>query len=137
MSITRQVCWGLIGLFLVVTGLVPTTWADSKAILENAKARRGVARRAFEKFTKSLWGNTITTPPLDFQPFYLWSRRWMQAELDLSKNKAEKIAAFGAHLSRMKKLQQVLKSAIRHDLRLTITAVDEVPFYCLEAEKWL
>jgi hypothetical protein len=44
-----------------------------------------------------------------FADLPLWSERWLQAQLALAGTKAERIAAFEAHLVRMKDIERVVK----------------------------
>jgi RNA polymerase sigma factor (sigma-70 family) len=42
----------------------------------------------------------------------LWSRRWLQAELDLSDRKADRDAALAAHLARLKKVDEIARTRL-------------------------
>jgi RNA polymerase sigma factor (sigma-70 family) len=43
---------------------------------------------------------------------HLWSRRWLQAELDLSKNKADRDAALAAYQERLKKTDEIARARL-------------------------
>jgi hypothetical protein len=100
--------------------------------LELAKAKRDAARTTYEV----VWRNNRE----GFIPFaevaYRWSRRWLEAELELSAKKPELVAAYQAHWERMRDL-----SRITHDrYQNRVNTVDEVSasdFYRFEAQIWL
>jgi hypothetical protein len=67
---------------------------------------------------------------------YRWSRRWLEAELEVDDRKTEQIAAYQAHLNRMRDLGKVAYDRFR----LRVNTIDEVTaadFYVAEAEIWL
>ena len=65
-----------------------------------------------------------------------WSRRWLDAERAIDKAKDKQVAAYSAHLDRMKALegiwQKVIKDggAAKYELAVLV-------FYRIEAEQWL
>jgi len=61
---------------------------------------------------------------------YLWARRLLTAELELRDKKADQVAAYEAHLLRMKELEGAFKKGANADK----DALAEAKFHRLEAE---
>ncbi len=72
----------------------------------------------------------------DALPLYFWSRLVLEAQGDLSDQQAERLAAFEAHLARMKKLEALVKKVrqLGFGRSIDVTAVD---YFRKEAEFWL
>ncbi len=72
----------------------------------------------------------------DSLPLYFWSRLVLEAQGDLSDQRAERLSAFEAHLARMKKLEALVKKVrqLGFGRSIDITAVD---CFRKEAEFWL
>lgn len=108
--------------------------ADTKA-LDNAKARMEAARKTYElKWKKWKAAEGINDP----EDLYRWSRRWLEAQLDTSDKKTDQVAAYSAHVERMKWLEKFIKGLFevgaKDAFRADVTATE---FYRLEAENWL
>ncbi len=70
------------------------------------------------------------------EELYSWSRRWLDAEVDLAGNKEERVAAHQRHLDRMKDLEKVLKNlAITGQGRQSDATAGT--YYRTQAELWL
>jgi hypothetical protein len=67
---------------------------------ESAKARLEVARK----------GLAIVETGDAYDGVFIWSKRVLDAELDLSGNEAERMAALAANLTRTKRLEDVAKA---------------------------
>jgi hypothetical protein len=72
---------------------------------------------------------------LDAQKLYRWSQRLLTAELELSDKKADRVAAYEAHLKRMKEVEDVIKMEVE-GVKGSEGVADEVEgkFHRLEAE---
>lgn len=125
---------GLVAALLLglAPGAIPAR-ADDKA-LANAKARAQAARKVYEGMLKR--GVVDPNAALDPEKQYHWSRRWMEAEQELSGKKADRIAAFQRHLERMKKVESLVKELRKAGLvdEATVAAAE---FFRLETEKLL
>jgi hypothetical protein len=106
--------------------------APAKVPQKLLQAKVDAARKTYEV----VWQNNKEA----FVPFvelaYRWSRRWLEAAVDLSGKKEDQKAAYQAHLDRMREL-----SRVTHDrYRLRVTTIDEATateFYTAEAQVWL
>lgn len=61
--------------------------------------------------------------------YYTWSRRWLEAKLDLCQTRKERLAAYEAHLDRMNAVSQKLKENKNESLAME--------YYRVEAEMWV
>jgi hypothetical protein len=71
---------------------------------------------------------------LDGQKLHRWAQRLLTAELELSDKKADRVAAYEAHLQRVKEMEDELKKEIEEVGGEGVADVAEVKFYRLEAE---
>lgn len=106
----------------------------ANAKIENAKARLEAVRKVY-KDLEERWKIDVNTH-LDPEKPYQWSRRWMEAEQDLSSKKADQIAAAEAHLERMKKSEETIKLAEKAGFVLKAEVAAQ-NFFRLEAERTL
>jgi hypothetical protein len=106
--------------------------AEDKAA-ENARARMEAARKVYELSWKRL---SAEGGEPDYEKFYRWSQRWMEAEKELAAKKADRVAAVQGHLDRMKDMEKKVKDQLKRGF---VTAAEEsaTVFYRLEAERWL
>jgi broad specificity phosphatase PhoE len=98
------------GMFL---GLVAAATAapgapEPKALADLKKARRDAVQKSYEEAVAA-----CATGRGSAEMVYQWSRRWLEAERDISDKKAERTAALTAHGDRMKALRQTTESAYR------------------------
>jgi hypothetical protein len=113
--------------FLARSDSAPVPDDSTKVPADLAKERVDIARKVYEQLRDSK-GN------LEMQ--YTWSRRWLDAELARCKGKKDRIAAFKAHLERMKNLQKIAKEF--WDKRsIGNTEFEGAKFFPVEAEIWL
>lgn len=109
--------------------------ADTKT-RANAKARMEAARKTYQL----RWDKWKVAEPGSNDPegLYRWSRRWLEAQLETIDNKADKLAAYSAHVERMRHLEkfvsEIFKIGGRDVYQADVTATE---FYRLEAENWL
>jgi hypothetical protein len=74
----------------------------------------------------------------DVNRLILWSRRWMDAELDLSETKAARIAAINLHLERVKRMEAIINELIDSESSgLSRMDLLSIAFDRLEAETLL
>ena len=71
--------------------------------------------------------------PTDFVP--QWSIHVLKAQLRLSEKKADKVAAYEAHLERIKMIEEIAKK--RFDASVAVIEYHQVVYYRLETEIWL
>ncbi len=86
----------------------PAPRADEKAEQSRRQAARlDVARTAYEGY----WSR-FQFGMENEQTVTLWSRRWLQAQLDLSDKKADREAALQAHQDRLKKVDEIARARL-------------------------
>jgi hypothetical protein len=129
---SRRTLLGLAGL-LAGSGAALAAPGDSPAP-STATARLALARDAIEAVRANI-GRGLFQPG-ERDPIYIWSQRRLEARLDLSPKKADRIAAAQEHLDEMKKVEDVVGRM--H----AAGAVDRLPkleaeYRRLEAEGWL
>lgn len=70
------------------------------------------------------------------EDLYVWSRRWLDAEMDLAANKDEKVASHHRHLDRMKEVEKMAKAmAVTGQGRQSDATA--ATYYRTQAELWL
>jgi len=107
--------------------------APPARVAENmAKAKRDAARTTYEVIWKNNREGFIPIAEIA----YRWSRRWLEAELELASKKSDKIAAYQNHLDRMRELYRITHERYRNRVN-TIEEVSASDFYQLEARLWL
>lgn len=100
----------------------------------NAEARLKLATAAIEAVRLAVSRGRFTAGERD--PIVIWSRRRLEAKIDLSMTKPERIAAAQEHVDEMRKLEEIvtrLNDAGELD-RLTLM---DAQYRRLEAENWL
>jgi RNA polymerase sigma factor (sigma-70 family) len=87
----------------------PAPKAAEKAdpLPKTATGRRDLAKAAYEGYLLR-----FELGQEDEQTVNLWSRRWLQAQLDLSDKKADRDAALQAHRERLKKVDEIARSRV-------------------------
>ena len=101
----------------------------------NAKARRDAARTVYE----ASWKHHVQAPDdrgADVVYFHDWSVRWLQAERDLGREKADQISALEGHLKRMQFWKEMLSQQVKERQAPAYEATAG-EFFVLEAEDWL
>jgi hypothetical protein len=97
-----------------------------------AVAKRDAARKAYEAW----WANyRDRAAPGEW--VYLWSKRWLRAENELSSRPDDQVAAYQAHLERMRELEGIVTRMQR--ARPGLARIDELSttrYYRIEAEIW-
>lgn len=125
----------IIFLFGVMTSAATVATAqDSDATTTRSKLavqRRDAARKTYE----TMWANYRERRASD-EVLYRWSKRWLKAERQLGVEPARQIAAFKAHLQRMRDLERIINN-LQRSRQTTVDEVSAVEFYRAEAELWL
>jgi hypothetical protein len=92
-------------------------------------AKLEAVRRVFEGFWRDKTWRSVEAP-------YRWSRRWLEAQRQLSERQADQVAAFRQHLDRMRELRQISRRDFRGRLG-NVNAVHATEHYVTEAAEWL
>jgi hypothetical protein len=79
----------------------------AELLRRKAAARLDLVRTAYERYWLAF---QLGREPE--QTVNLWSRRWLQAQLDLSEKKADRDAALQAHLARLKKIDEIARARL-------------------------
>jgi hypothetical protein len=96
-----------------------------------ARTKLEAARRTYEV----VWTNNREALVPFVEVAYRWSRRWLEAELDLSGMKEDREKAYLAHRERMQKLARITRD--RYQARAnTVEEVTATEFYLAEAALW-
>jgi len=66
----------------------------------------------------------------------IWSRRWLQAQLAITRKPADAITAYKDHLNRTKEVEGIAKIQYKEG-KITILVVTTAQFYRVQAEIWL
>jgi multidrug efflux pump subunit AcrA (membrane-fusion protein) len=105
----------------------PPPAAEARPDAAALPARVNAARRAYEGYEQQFVLGQVT-----FHQVAEWSRRWLEAEREQG-GREQQVAAYEAHLARMKRLEDRMKAATQAN------AADKsaAEFYRLEAEGWL
>jgi hypothetical protein len=77
------------------------------------------------------------TKDLDPDTFYRWSRRWMEAEREMSTKEADQLAALKAHLARMEDMEKLVGGMVKAGVARTPADESMGTYYRLEAEDLL
>jgi hypothetical protein len=123
----------------IVLGLIVATLvraapqaAPPKVSEKLLRGRVAAARQTFE----SVWRNNKEGLVPYAEVAYRWSKRWLRAELELSAQKADQVAAYQGHKDRMRELTRITRERFRSRVNTTEEA-SAVDFYGTEAEIWL
>jgi hypothetical protein len=104
------------------------------AKIANAKARAEAAGKVYRGMLERM--KIDPNGPPDPDKLYQWSRRWMEAEQELSAKKDDRVAAAEAHLERMKKLETTFKQLLEKKMVSQVEPAAQT-FFRLEAERSL
>ena len=97
------------------------------------KALLTVARNTYEQF---LQRRRLGLADPGAETYYLWSRRWLDAQLDLAGNKEERAAAYRDHLGRMRDVEQKARAQARAG-QAEGAGASAAEYFRLQAELWL
>jgi RNA polymerase sigma factor (sigma-70 family) len=85
----------------------PKTDQLAELLRRKAAARLDLVRTAYEGYWLGFQFGRVPE-----QTVNLWSRRWLQAQLDLGDRKADRDAALQAHLDRLKKIDEIARARL-------------------------
>ena len=85
----------------------PGAVGQAEQLKRLAAARLATAKAAFEGYWARFEGGAGPE-----EAVHLWSRRWLQAQLDLSDKKADRDAALAAYQERLKKTDEIARSRL-------------------------
>jgi hypothetical protein len=114
---------------LAATLLRAAPGAVPSKLLQNKVA---AARKTFEV----IWRNNREGLVPFAELAYRWSKRWLEAELEIRDQKADRLAAYQAHRERMLELARITRERYRNRVN-TIEETTATDFYCAEAEIWV
>jgi hypothetical protein len=101
----------------------------------NATKRLNAAKKVYESSWQLLQQQPDDAPD-EVEHYYRWSVRWMQAEREIGRNNADRVAALEAHLKRMQFWKKRM-SDLREEGIAPANEVAAADFFFLEAEDWL
>jgi hypothetical protein len=96
------------------------------------KAKVEAARQTYQVAWQNYKDGLV--PPVEVP--YRWSRRWLEAERELTDGKAEQITACKSHLERMREMERIERELRRSRLN-PVNELTAAEFYRVEAEIWL
>jgi hypothetical protein len=135
---TRKFAFALLIAAALVIGAISqrtSTGSTSQPVQSNAKARLDAARKVYQGIMERHQIEP-NRQPLDFENLCLWSRRWMDAQRDISDEKSNQLEAIDAHLIRVRDLEKIARAWVQVNA-ITSFECSAVEFHRLEAEHWL
>jgi hypothetical protein len=132
---SRHVGWIILGVLLGM-GATNLSGADqapaSNKLSRLRKAKVEAARETYQVIWKNYKDGLV--PAVEFP--YRWSRRWLEAEREMSDGKADQVAACKSHLERMREMERIERELRRSRLN-PVNEFTAAEFYRVEAEIWL
>jgi hypothetical protein len=133
MKTCSLVCAGIIfGLGLTTLLPAATEAEPAKVPAALAKAKVDAAHRTYDVVRRNNREGLAPFAELS----YRWSRRWLEAELDLNDNKESQLTAYVAHRDRMRELARITRDRYRNRVN-TVEEASATDFYIAEAEIWI
>ena len=121
----------------LLTITVLTLWTPHAAAQDKQKElARSLATSARKVYEGNLqrWRAT-GRGKLSFEEQNRWSRRWLQAELELADMKEKRMAAYEEHLKRMRTLEELAKQMLKGSTASPIE-VTTCEYFRTQAELW-
>ena len=133
MKTCSLVCAGII-FGLGFTTLLPAApgAGPAKVPAQLAKAKADAAHRTYDVVRRNNKEGLVPFAEL----VYRWSKRWLEAELDLFDNKENRVTAYMAHRDRMRDLARITRDRYRNRVN-TVEEASATDFYIAEAEIWI
>ena len=119
---------------LVESGSTAGAREDAEAASAIAQARLDLARAAMAAVRAAVGRGQFS--PGERDPISIWSRRRLEARLDLSKTKADRVAAAQEHVDEMKGVEQLIIQLVQAGQVDRLVKMD-AEYRRLEAESWL
>ena len=132
MKMRSIIVGGIVFGLAAVTLLRAAPGAPAKVPPQLAKAKVDAARRTYEVIWKNNKEGLVPFAELA----YRWSRRWLEAEVERSEDKANQLAAYTAHRDRMRELARITRERYRNRV-ITIEETSATDFYVAEAVVWI
>jgi hypothetical protein len=129
-----------VGLALAVVVLGPLPESRLLAQAEHAvpadllKAQVAAARKVYELNIMAYKAGFAKG--YDLESLCLWSVRWLDAERELSKKPADRIAAVEAHLERMKTVEAMAQALAKVEV-VGVRQAAAAEYYRVQAQIWL
>jgi hypothetical protein len=130
----RHTLLGLAGLLAGGRAAMAAGSGESGAAVATAEARLKLARAALEAVRANIARGQFN--PGERDPIYIWSRRRYEARLELSRTKAERIAAAQEHADEMKAALELV-NRVHAAGDLDRLAQMDAEYRELEAVSWL
>jgi hypothetical protein len=105
---------------------------ESSKLSRLRKAKVEAARETYQVIWKNYKDGLA--PAVEFP--YRWSRRWLEAERELTNGKAEQVGVCKAHLERMREMERIERELRRSRLN-PVNELTAAEYYRVEAEIWL
>jgi hypothetical protein len=131
MSLSRRRAVVCLGIVLAVVSFAPAPATEPTQLSTLAAARYQAALKQYE-VTWSYYQQAR----IDSYQVYVWSRLVLDSHRETTDKPAERVAALEDHLSRMKKLEALIKKVRRLGFSNSYD-VGASEYYRLEAEHWL
>jgi hypothetical protein len=133
MELYSLVCAGIV-LGAALTPLLPVALGSepAKVPAQLAKAKVDAAHRTYNV----VWRNNKEGLVPIAELVYRWSKRWLEAQLELDDNKEHRLTAYVAHRDRMRELARITRERYRNRVN-TVEEASATDFYIAEAEIWI
>jgi hypothetical protein len=131
MSLARRRFVLCFGLLLAALSFAPAPATEPNGLTALAEARHHAAVKQYD-VTWSYYQQAR----IDSYQVYVWSRLVLDSHREITDKPTDRVAALEEHLSRMKKLEALIKKVRRLGFTNSYD-VGAAEYYCLEAEHWL
>jgi hypothetical protein len=129
----NRLAWMISGILLgLATWILPAAAGEPDNLLKLRKAKLEAARQTYNVVSKNFHEGPVRGVELP----YRWSCRLLEAERQMSEQKAEQNAALKRHAERMRDVERVARDLYRARVN-TINEVTAAEYYRMEAEIWL
>jgi neutral trehalase len=108
--------------------LAPTQTKTRTPPWELARAKVDAARRTCQSVAEEYLQGKASV-----EQVHLWSRRWLDAQRDISTKRSEQISAFEDHVERMRQLEQAAKNRVE-SRQAPASEASAAEYHRLEAE---
>jgi hypothetical protein len=133
-DLSRRGFVGSAGLAASLLGLTAGANDDVEAASATARARLALARAALEAIRANVGRGQFS--PGERDPIAIWSRRRLEARLELSKTKADRVAAAQEHVDEMKQVEQLIVR-LEQAGQVDFLGKMDAEYRRLEAQSWL
>jgi hypothetical protein len=133
--------FGRVLLSLLIIGLFQTgasraaTVGKGKQTKTPSKQQRELVKVCQESFEAIMKDIAVGRRVVD-EDICIWSRRWLQAQLAVTRKKADKVVAHKKHLQRTKEVEKFAKGMVDSG-KASIIKYTTAKYYRVQAEIWL